>query len=322
MMRTSLRPRGLKHKARELLLQHQKPYLMMAGLYVLLTMAIYFLQSTLISSSPIYLIYSAIEDYPLQTGMWQLDSSATTGFMQAMGSIPEQYAKWGSFLFAFRVEEAGQLLMMFIPYAQIPMALLLQLLFLVLTAPMYFALLQQLWACFRGSPKPLKELLVWYLDLRLVARSVALQLSLTLLQGLLILLCSLPSTICMALGVAMDTVLGNGLLLLSMPLSLGGCVLAYLSYAALLPSRFLLAENPELGVFSAIKQGVLQVKPYITEYSYFQLTFLPLQMLSMFSYGILDLYLIPYQGMATILFLSVTRGEALPKTKSDRLDDK
>lgn len=311
----SLSSKSLKYQAKQLLFRHQKAYLMASGLYMVLAMVVALLQEYLPGTSPLYLLYSSVEEYSLATGVWSLDAPSASQFIQAIGGVPEAFAQLGAFLGALRVEEAGQVWMIFLPYGQLPSAIFLQILFLVLTAPMLLALLHQLWGCYRGEPKPLKQMLNWYLDLRLAGRSILLQLGLSLFQLVLSLITALPALILLVVACTTEGGLNESLLMLVLPLSCLGSIAAYTGYCLCMPVRYLLAEQPQQGIIAAVKGTLALLKGQWKAFLLLQMTFIPFQIVGLFSYGVMDLYLIPYQAMTNFLFFAHLRGEAIPETR-------
>ena len=182
------------------------------------------------------------------------------------------------------------------------MALLIQLAVLLLSTPILYGALQQYWHILRGEPLPFRSLFSWYLDLRLTGRAVALQLLLSVWRTATSLVCMIPGLVCTILGSQSGA--PDFLVLLALPLTLLGSLAGYFCYVRLLPAQYLLARSPELGVGQALRQGLRLLKGSGRDFFLLQLSFLVWHLVSLMLYQVLDLYVVPYQHMASMLFLT------------------
>ena len=80
-------------------------------------------------------------------------------------------------------------------------------------------------------------------------------------------------------------------------------IFAALRIMAYLPATYLLAQNPELSAAEALKRSVQITKGHLWELLIFHLSYIIWAMLSLVTYGIAMLYLIPYYSMSMALFV-------------------
>ena len=93
-------------------------------------------------------------------------------------------------------------------------------------------------------------------------------------------------------------------MLLALPLTLLGSLAGYFCYVRLLPAQYLLARSPELDVGQALRRSRRLLKSSYRDFFLLQLSFLVWHLVSMMLYQVLDLYVVPYQHMASMLFLT------------------
>ncbi len=120
---------------------------------LLFTLLLEVVQAVTPGTSLSYFLSAAVEDYPFQTGVWRLDAGAATRLMTTVG-LPAAFGGAGALLGALRLDAAGLVYLLLIPFRQIPMALLIQLAVLLLSTPILYGALQQYWHILRGSLSP------------------------------------------------------------------------------------------------------------------------------------------------------------------------
>ena len=131
---------------------------------------------------------------------------------------------------------------------------------------------------------------------------MALQLLLSVWRTATSLVCMIPGLVCTILGSQSGA--PDFLVLLALPLTLLGSLAGYFCYVRLLPAQYLLARSPELGVGQALRQGLRLLKGSGRDFFLLQLSFLVWHLVSLMLYQVLDLYVVPYQHMASMLFLT------------------
>lgn len=299
--------RELKLQAKRTLARWAKPCLLAAAALLLFTLLLEVVQATTPGTSLSYFFLSTIEDYPIQTGAWTLDGDGAARLMKTIG-LPAEFGAAGAFLAALRVDAAEVVYLLVIPFRQIPVALLVQLVVLLLSTPILYGVLQQFWHVLKGQPLPFRHIFSWYLDLRLTAKAVALQLVLELWRTVTSLVCMIPGMTCTILG--SQTGSPDFLVLLALPLAFLGMLLGYYCYTLLLPAQYLLARSPELSAREALTQSWQMLRGSRRWFFWLQVSFLLWHLLSMSLYQVADLYVLPYQHLTSMLFLLVLENSA------------
>ncbi len=82
-----------------------------------------------------------------------------------------------------------------------------------------------------------------------------------------------------------------------------GILLAALRISAYTPALYLLAQEPEIGVISAIRQSKKLMRGHLFEYLALELSFIPWYLAAVFTFGLSLLYLIPYRNACRAVFV-------------------
>lgn len=122
---------------------------------------------------------------------------------------------------------------------------------------------------------------------------------LTLLMGLLVLLCILPGTL---LILAADFMHLIALSALGIFVLLAGCVIAIILALNYALAAFLYLDAPEKGVIQLMRESRHLMKGNRLRFFYLQISFFGLILLSLLTCYIGMLWLIPYMQMASVLF--------------------
>lgn len=215
------------------------------------------------------------------------------------------------FELVFRLDALEIVAAISLTFAQIVQFLLVNALILLLLAPLKMGVLERLWSCFRGQTENFPSLLRWYSKPSLLGKSVLVSLILDFGCRLLCLLCMLPSSLLyvylyggswMAAGTG-----GSSLVALlgfvGMLLLFGGAALAFFCYSCLYPIAYCLAAQPDYPVGKMLRRGLDSVKGSRVRFFRFRLSFIIWFLLSALSYGVLDLYVLPYLSFSAFHFL-------------------
>lgn len=293
MPEQTLGHRSLKSRARETMRRFVAPCLAASSALLLVSLV-----GTLLLGRSGGLIFPGLLDtaqFHVGTGLWSASPQWLTDI--GLGS----YAAQGGALAALRVESARLIMVYVLPWAQLRPWLVATVLAFLLSAPMRYGCLSQLWQVAEGHPAPPKGALAWYLDLRLTLKALGLQLVLGLWEWGAQLVCMLPA---MGLMVLCAGAPGRSpVWYLILALLVGGMLAGYYVSLLLAPARLLLARRPEGGVANALREGWTALKGRRRAFFLLQLSFLPWHLVSLFSYGVTDLVIFPYQQLSTIYFL-------------------
>ena len=82
-------------------------------------------------------------------------------------------------------------------------------------------------------------------------------------------------------------------------------LLAYFVSCQLEPARYYLACDPSLGLSGALRTGWAALKGRRADFFWFSFSFIGWELFSAFTYGLGDIYLLPYRGLSTILYLGI-----------------
>ena len=122
----TLTRRELKAQAKQTLARWARPCMLASAALLLFTLLLEVVQAVTPGTSLSYFLSAAVEDYPFQTGVWRLDAGAAARLMTTVG-LPAAFGGAGALLGALRLDAAGLVYLLLIPFRQIPMALLIQL---------------------------------------------------------------------------------------------------------------------------------------------------------------------------------------------------
>lgn len=92
-------------------------------------------------------------------------------------------------------------------------------------------------------------------------------------------------------------------------LLLGAIILNMLLTLPFVLVYYLLADEPQLSGFQALKESMKMMKGHIGRYLLLQISFLPWMIASMFTFYIALLWLLPYMEMSAVMFYRDLRGE-------------
>ncbi len=192
-------------------------------------------------------------------------------------------------------------------YAQIGQFVLVNLLILIVVAPLKIAVLERFWLTFRRAEQALPSMLRWYTKPRLLGRSILISLLLDLFCRLACIVFLLPSMGLSLWFLGGDTgglgTLGQILSPLAFLLFFGGLLLAFFLYTTIQPIAYCLAAQPDYSVSMLMRRGLDSTKGFRTRFLNFRLSFLPWYIFSAITCGVLDTYLLPYLSFSSFQFL-------------------
>lgn len=211
----------------------------------------------------------------------------------------------------FRMDALQMVAAMSLTYAQIIQFLWVNAVALLLLAPIKMGALERFWLAFQGKTQDFPSMFRWYSKPSLLGKSVLVSLILDLGCRLLAILLMLPSSLIYFylyggswMGTPAEASYVISLLaFLGMILLLGGAALAFYCYSSLYPIAYCLAAQPDYSFGKVVRRGLDSIKGQRGRFFRFRLSFLPWLILSSFSYGVMDLYILPYLSFASFHFL-------------------
>lgn len=211
----------------------------------------------------------------------------------------------------FRMDALELVAAVSLTYGQIAIFFLINALALLILAPVKLATLERYWLAFRGETQNPPSLLRWYTKPKLLGKSILVSLILDLGCRLLALLALLPSLLVYAylysgtwLSAHAEPDLTVSLLaLLAMALLVGGALVAFYVYSTLYPIAYCLAAQPDYSMGKVLRRGLDSIRHCRKRFFGFRLSFLPYYILSNLTYGVMDLYILPYISFSSFHFL-------------------
>lgn len=196
-------------------------------------------------------------------------------------------------------------------YLQIAIFLLANAVVLALLAPAKLGTMNCCWRSFRGEHTGDFSPVGWYRKPKLFAKAVGVSFLVDGLCRVLGFLLTLPG-LALSLYLCMSDWMQPGaaidmefriLSLLSLLLTLCGIFLAFALYSLLYPLVYCLAAQPDYSLAQIWKKGLASTKGVRWRFIGYRLGFVPWYLLSSFTVGVADLYVMPYISFASFRFL-------------------
>ena len=293
----TLTRRILKARAKRTIARFSRPCI--AAACLLLAFTVLARAFSVYAGGALYYLMLDIRQFPMETGLWRADPTLMTTLMSMLGL--ERLGDLGGMVFALSDAVSGLVIVLPVAWRQLINLVVIQGIVFLVTVPLQYGVLTQFRSILEGRPAPFRSVLRWYLDLHLTGKALAVQVLLTLWQWAARLVCMVPGLLCLIAASAFPN--GEWMLLLSSSLSILGMLGGYYLYMLLLPARYLLAQSPGLSVRQALSRGFRLLTGRRGDYFKLNLSFLPLQVLSMVLWNIPNLYLVPYMELSNYLFL-------------------
>lgn len=215
------------------------------------------------------------------------------------------------FELVFRMDALEIVAAIALTYGQILRLLLINALVFLLLAPIKIATLERFWLAFRGETKEFPSMLRWYTKPKLLGKAVIVSLVLDFGGRLLAILALSPSMLVYAYlygGTWLSAPSESGMMIsilafLAMGLLLGGGFFAFYFYSMLYPIAYCLAAQPDYPIGKVFRRGLDSIRGMRKRFVSFRLSFLPFYILSNLTYGVMDLYILPYLSISSFHFL-------------------
>ena len=200
---------------------------------------------------------------------------------------------------ALRLDAAGIVLALQMTWGELGAFVLESVLVFLISVPVLYGALGHFLGLLHRRSADLKSLFSWYTDLRLTLRSMGLELILSAVTWVVRVAGMVPGLALFAATInAAEGTFAARLSNLSPIVLLAGILAAYFLSCQLEPARYFLAADPSLGVLGALRTGRV-------DYFWFSLSFIGWEFFSTFTYGLGDIYLLPYRSLSTILYLGI-----------------
>lgn len=277
-------PRTVKLGARRLLAQQMLPCFAVSGIVWLAQLCGSLVQTFAGGSLGYYMLEAAA--YDTQTGL---------------------FLREGGFVACLRLDSAGILYAFPVDYALLPRFFLVNVLIFLITTPLLFGALEQLWGALHGKKPSISGVFRWYLNLGLSARALSLSTVLTAAEWVLRAVCMAPGLGLLIYMSATGTENNPVLIFLSSALPMAGFLASFYLFSILSPVRYMLVREPERTARQALSEGVRLFAGRRGPYFALRLSFLPWTILSLFTALLLwrtpDIFIFPYMELSNLLFL-------------------
>jgi uncharacterized membrane protein len=250
-------------------------------------------------------------------------------YLMHLSEFPEAVTGYSTiengFQLVLRMEDLDAVAAISLTYGQIMWFLIINLLVFLILAPMKMAVVEQYWVAYKGETSIFKRVLHWYTDRKLFGKSIVVGLILDLGCRLIAILALLPSSALYAMiysgsiiGVSTEESVRLSLLsFLALAFMIGGALLSFYLYTILYPIRYCLAARPDYSVGQVLRRGVDSIKGYRGEFFRFRLTFLHWYLMSFLTYGVIELYVLPYLSFSSFQFLQEAAKDRQEKNKTN-----
>lgn len=229
-----------------------------------------------------------------------LDAASNSGVASGVQITEEGLAA------ALRLDAAGIVLALQMTWGELGAFVLESVLVFLISVPVLYGALGHFLGLLHRRSADLKSLFSWYTDLRLTLRSMGLELILSAVTWVVRVAGMVPGLALFAATInAAEGTFAARLSNLSPIVLLVGILAAYFLSCQLEPARYFLAADPSLGVLGALRTGVARLKGRRVDYFWFSLSFIGWEFFSTFTYGLGDIYLLPYRSLSTILYLGI-----------------
>ena len=214
------------------------------------------------------------------------------------------------FSILFRMDLTQTVLAIPLTYRQIAVFVLINLLCLALLAPLRLGAMEQYWNVIRTGQGNVQAVGQWYRQSGRMGKAIVVEFVITVLVRAVGVVATLPSLYLYYLFYTTTPSLDAYTSASSM-LQMGAGVLAIVAalftfwlHSVLLPVRYCLCAHPEYSLGQAFRRGMASTKGFRGAFFGFRLSYFLWFAVSQFTYGVLDLYVLPYTSIGGMIFIS------------------
>lgn len=235
------------------------------------------------------------------------------------------YFNDNGFSLIFRMDLTQMVLAIPLTYHQIAVFLLVSALCFLFLAPLRVGAMEVYWTILRGDQPVLTGIFQWLTQLRRLVKAVVVEFVLQVGVRLVGILCTVPSLYLYYLFytnvTSLDQITNQMAMLQSLAslLATAAALFCFWLHSLLLPVRYCLAAHPEYTIGETFRRGLRSMKGYRSRFFWFRMSMAPWFFLSQLSYNALDLFVMPYTSMASMLYVQETARarNALENEKSE-----
>lgn len=208
----------------------------------------------------------------------------------------------------FRMDLTQMVLAIPLTYHQILLFVVLNLLFFALLAPFRVGAMAGYWGVLRGGQPIVKDVFRWFQPDRF-GKVLAVEFLLRVVVRAVGVVASVPSIYLFYLfykttpDMASYTNASSMLQLAATVLAVAAALFAFWLHCAILPVRYALAAHPEYRLGEVFRRGLASVRGYRGRFFGFRLSYFLWFFVSQLTYGVLDLFVLPYTSLGSMVFL-------------------
>lgn len=213
------------------------------------------------------------------------------------------------FSLIFRMDLTEMVLAVPLTYTQIAAFLAVSALCFLFLAPLRVGVMEVYWQVLKGEQPTVKQVLEWLTQTKRMGKALVVEFVLQVAVRLVGILATVPSLYLYYIFYTNVKTLADMTTQMSMVQSVAGIwaalagMFCFWLHGTLLPVRYCLAAHPEYSLGDTFRRGLASMKGYRNRFFWFRLTFAPWFFLSQMSYNTLDLYVLPYTSMASMLYV-------------------
>ena len=225
----------------------------------------------------------------------------------------------------FRMDLTGMVVALSMTYDQMRAFLLVNAVLFLLLAPLRLGVMELYWGLTRGSKDDkVAQVLQWFLQWPRLWKAWAVEFCLQVLVGAVTFVASTPSMYLFYQFYSTTTSmagfdLSHRLVLWAADiLAVLAMLLGIWLHSLLLPVRYCLASHPEFSLGDTFRRGLRSAKGFRAGFYRFRLSYLLWFFLSRLTYGAMDLYVLPYSSLGSMLYLQEAARQRAQEASAER----
>lgn len=213
------------------------------------------------------------------------------------------------FSIIFRMDLTQMVLAIPLTYDQLTAFLVAAVVTFLVLSPLRMGAMEQYWSVLRGGQPKINQVFRWYTQPGRLGKAWAVEFVLQVLVRLVGIIATIPSLYLYYTFYTTVTSLeqmSTGASLLQSAaalLAMAAAIFCFWLHSLFLPVRYCLAAHPEYSLKETFRRGLRSMKGYRSRFFWYRMTFAVWFFLSQLTYNALDLFVLPYTSMASMLYI-------------------
>lgn len=213
------------------------------------------------------------------------------------------------FSIIFRMDLTQMVLAIPLTYDQLTAFLVAAVVTFLVLSPLRMGAMEQYWSVLRGGQPKINQVFQWYTQHGRLGKAWAVEFVLQVLVRLVGIIATIPSLYLYYTFYTTVTSLeqmSTGASLLQSAaalLAMAAAIFCFWLHSLFLPVRYCLAAHPEYSLKETFRRGLRSMKGYRSRFFWYRMTFAVWFFLSQLTYNALDLFVLPYTSMASMLYI-------------------